>query len=373
MRRLALLAPPLLLLAACTAEEPVEVTDEDVEAIEQSIVNISALRWELVQAESRVASMCMQDEGFTVHDPLALVGNVIPNRFSGFASPYSRIPTVEQAGKFAFGEWVRWTDTDAALEMREDADYIAATADEQGYDDPSWLTEHDEFKAMGEDYAAAWREAWLGAERYEWDAEFQHAMEESDGAAEFDTDQPAFGGCELKTIQVVYGEPELFEREDGSSFWRKPGDEESPLTQVGDGEIYEELSVAYADEEQAFLDCLADRGQGDWEFDEMGWLPTSQYLSANLYGDTTETYLDGELEEVAELPDGIDASDPVAAEFAIALDFAECAEESGLRDGSEELWARLYVEQLIGGETEIYAQEQRIKDQLANAQDYIEG
>lgn len=374
MRRpaLALLSLPLL-LTACGGEEPVEVTDEDIEAIEQSIVNISTLSWELVQAESRVGAMCMQDEGFTVHDPIALFGNSIPNRFSGFASPYSRIPTVEQAEKFAFGEWVTWTDTDAALAMREDPDYIAATADEIGYDEPAWQVEHDEFEAMGEDYAAEWKEAWLGTERYEWDVEFQRAMEESDGGAAFDIEQPPFGGCELETIEIIYGEPELLEREDGSSFWLKPGSEESPLTQVGDGQIYEQLSIEYVDEEQAFLDCLADRGQGDWEFDEFGWLPVSQYITKNLYGDTTEVYLDDELEEVAELPDGIDTTDPVAAEFAIALDFAQCAEESGLREGSEELYARLYVEELIGGESEIYAQEQQVKDHLANAQAYIEG
>jgi len=376
MRRpaLALLSLPLL-LTACGGEEPVEVTDEDIEAIEQSIVNISTLSWELVQAEYRVGSMCMQDEGYTVHDPLALFGSTVPNRFTGFASPYARIPTVEQAEKFAFGDWVTWTDTDAALEMREDPDYLAATAEDQGYWEPAWDAEHEEFEAQGEDYTVAWEKAWKGTERYEYDQAFSEAMESSEDPAEVDLDleQPPFGGCELETIETVYGEPEKREFDDGSVAWLKPGNDESPLTQVGDGEIYGEMLDEYADEEDSFLDCLADRGYGEWEFSEIGWLATDQYITVNLYGDTTIAYEGDERVEVPELPDDLDTTDPVAAEFAIALDFAQCAEDSGLRDGSEELYARLYVEKLMPNQTEIYAQEQQVKDHLANAQAYIEG
>lgn len=374
MRRpaLALLSLPLL-LTACGGEEPVEVTAEDITAIEQSIVNISTLSWELVQAESRVGSMCMQDEGFTIHDPIALFGNSIPNRFTGFDSPYARIPTVEQAEKLAFGKWVTWTDTDAALTMREDADYLATIAEDQGYWEPAWDAEHEEFEAQGEDYAAAWEEAWKGTERYEYDKAFSEAMDAGEDPMEFDLDQPPFGGCELKTIEVVYGEPEEREFDDGSVVWLKPGSEESPLTRVGDGQIYGEMLDEYADEQDDFLNCLAERGYGEWEFDEIGWLGTDQYITANLYGDTSISYEGDERVEVPELPDGFDTSDPVAAEFAIALDFAQCAEASGLRDGAEELYARLYVEALMPNQTEIYAQEQQIKDQLANAQAYIEG
>lgn len=376
MRRpaLALLSLPLL-LTACGGEEPVEVTDEDIEAIEQSIVNISALSWELVQAEYRVGSMCMQDEGFTVHDPLALFGNAVPNRFTGFASPYARIPTVEQAEKFAFGDWVNWTDTDAAVAMREDPDYLAAHAEDQGYWDPVWDTEHEEFEAQGEDYTVAWEQAWKGAERYEYDKALSEAFESAADPADvdLDLDQPPFGGCELETIENVYGEPEKREDEDGRVSWLKPGNDESPLVQVGDGEIYGQMLEDYADEEDAFLDCLADRGYGEWEFDEMGWLETGPFITVNLYGDTTIAYEGDERVEVPELPDDFDTSDPVAAEFAIALDFAQCAEDAGLRDGAEERYARLYVERLMPNQTEIYAQEQQVKDHLANAQAYIEG
>ncbi|MEU6248027.1 hypothetical protein [Glycomyces sp. NPDC047010] len=376
MRRTALLpllALPLV-LTACGGEEPIEVTDEDIEAIEQSIVNISTLSWELVQVESRVASMCMQDEGFTVHDPIALFGNGIPNRFTGFASPYARIPTVEQAEKFAFGKWVTWTDTDAALTMREDADYLAAHAEEQGFWEPAWDAEHEEFKAQGEDYTTAWEQAWMGAERYEYQQAFSDAMDAGQDPMELDLEQPPYGGCELETIKVIYGEPEQVEFDDGTSAWTVPGgDNESPLVGVGDGEIYGEMLADYADEEDEFLVCLADRGYGEWEFDEMGWLDTDQYITVNLYGDESIVYEGDERVEVAELPDDFDTGDPVAAEFAIALDFARCAEDSGLRNGSEELYARLYVEKLMPGQTEIYTQEQAVKDQLARAQDYIEG
>ncbi|MQM27565.1 hypothetical protein [Glycomyces albidus] len=375
MRRsaLPLLVVPLV-LTACSAEEPVEVTDEDIVAIERSIVNISALGWELIQAESRVGSQCMQDQGFTVHDPIALFGNGIPHRFEGFHSPYSRIPTVEQAERFAFGEWVHQTESDAAVEMRADPDFLAINAEDDGWWDPAFDREREEFDAQGEEYAAAWSEAWKGTERYEYDQAFQEAMETAEDPTEVDLgEQPPFGGCELETIEIVYGGPESWESDDGQTNWTRPGREESPLTAIGDGEIYGLMAPEYAEEEQAFLDCLADRGYGAWEFDDHGYLPTGDYILKNLYGDTTEAYEGGELVEVAELPDDFDASDPVAAEFAIALDFAECAEDGGLHDGSEEMFARLSVEQLIGSEAEIYAHEQELKGLIENAQEYIEG
>jgi hypothetical protein len=57
----------------------------------------------------------------------------------------------------------------------------------------------------------------------------------------------------------------------------------------------------------------------------------------------------------------------------MALDFAECAEDAGLRDGPEGDWARMHVEQLIERETEVYAWEQEIEGYLANAQAHIAG
>jgi hypothetical protein len=48
----------------------------------------------------------MDDLGFDVHQPLALHGSAYPDRFEGFAAPYRRVPTVEQAEKFTFGQWV---------------------------------------------------------------------------------------------------------------------------------------------------------------------------------------------------------------------------------------------------------------------------
>lgn len=374
MRRsaLSLLAVPLL-LTACSAEEPVEVTDEDVTAIEQSLISISTLEWEIIQAEIRVGSLCMQDQGFTVHDPIALFGNGIPSRFDGFASPYSRIPTVEQAQKYGFGYWVTWTDSHAATEMSEDPDYLASRVADDGWWDPAFDVEREEFAALGEEYANEWNEAWRGTERFEYDQAFQEAMDAGEDPFEVDLgEQPPFGGCELETIEIVYGGPESYEN-DGETTWTRPRADASPLAAVGDGQVYGELSDRFADAEQAFLDCLEERGYGRWEFDEYGSLPVGDYITKNLYGDDTVAYEGDEEVEVAELPDDFDVSDPVAAEFTIALDFAECAEDGGLRDGTEEAYARRYAELLIGDQTEIYAYEQELKGYLENAQAHLEG
>lgn len=372
MRRL--LIPALagaLVLSACSEPEP-EVTEADVAAIEASLVNGSTLAWELTQAETRVASMCMQDEGFTVHDTSRLHGNMIPNRFEGFDAPYARIPTVAQAEKFGFGTWVQATDTDAALAMREDVDYLAFTADDMG-----WLLEaeaeddsYEEWQAMGEEYHEEWTVAFVGAERAAYDAAMSEAFEEADSDAEYEDidvgEQPPFGGCELETIEIVYGEPVHHEVE-GDEYWSKP-DTESPLTWIGDGELYAELSADYAEQEEDFLVCVGERGHGEWEFDDFGWLPTGSYLD-QLYGNGT-----GGMENVPPLTDEAeDAEDPVAYEFAMALDFAQCAEEAGLREGTDEAWARMSVAKVIDREAEVYAWEQRIEDYLANAQEYLAG
>jgi hypothetical protein len=376
MRRAAItLLAGAFALAGCSDPET-EVTAEDVTAIEASIVNGSALAWELSQAEGRVASMCMQDEGFTVHDSSALHGNTYPNRFEGFDAPYSRIPTVEQAQKFGFGIWVWASGSEEALAMREDLDFLAFTAEEQGWHDPAEDAAYAEWDATDEEYKEAWTLAFVGPERAAYEKAVSEAYEGADTPEEVeavDTEalgpQPPFGGCELKTIETVYGE--VFHREiDGEDYWSRP-DLESPLTWIGDGELYAELSNDYAAQEEDFLICVGERGYGEWEFDDFGGLPVSWYLE-QLYGGGS--YYEGMEEEVPPLTEEAeDASDPVTYEFAMALDFAECAETSGLREGSDEAWARMSVEKVIDRESEVYAWEQEIEEYLANAQDYIAG
>lgn len=368
MRRIAItLAVCSLPLTACTDREP-EATPDDIARIEQTLVNGSELSWELVQAEARVAGRCMEDRGFAVHHPFLLHGGMYPDRFEGFASPYSRIPTVAQAEEFAFGQWVFYTETPAAEAMRSDPDYLAFVADDMGWSDPAEDAAHEEWQAQEQEYRDAWEEAFYGPERYAFNQAMGEAYE-ADPDAEFEPGpQPPFGGCELETLEIVYDGPGHRET-DGEDGWFRPLPE-TPLTWVGDGTVYEELSARYADQEQDFLFCVEDRGYGEWEFDGLGWLPTAFYLQ-QLYAQVP----DGEGgPEIPPLTDGAeDAADPVAYEFAMALDFAECAAESGLRDGTEDAWARMYVERFLDRETEIYAWEQEIREYLANAQDHLAG
>ncbi|GAA2128441.1 hypothetical protein [Glycomyces algeriensis] len=373
MRRAAItLLAGAFAVAGCS-DPKTEVTAEDITAIEASIVNGSALAWELSQAEARVASICMQDEGFTVHNSSALHGNTYPNRFEGFDAPYSRIPTVEQAQEFGFGIWVWASESEEALAMREDLDFLAFTAEEQGWSDPAENAAYAEWDATDEEYKDAWTVAFVGPERAAYEKAMSEAYEGADTPEEVeavDTEalgpQPPFGGCELKTIETVYGE--VLHREiDGEDYWSRP-DLESPLTWIGDGELYAELSNDYADQEEDFLICVEDRGYGEWDFDDLGWLPTWQYL-----GQVEGSGVDDQGEELPPLPDDAEDADPVAFELAMALDFAECAEESGLREGSDEAWARMSVERVIDRESEVYAWEQEIEEYLANAQDYLAG
>ncbi len=361
IRRIAiLLLAGSLALTACAAENT-EASEDDIARIEQTLIRGSELSWELTQAESRVASMCMQNKGFTVHDPLKLIGNTIPYRFVGFQSAYTRIPNVEQAELFGFGMFVHFTDTDAAQEMSDNPGYLAYSAELDGWEDPDWDTGHEEFDAMDQEYQDDWMEAFLGPEGFAAD----QAAEESEETI----DEGPPGGCELETVEVIYGEVDESEDEDGIYLWQRP-QAETPLTEIGEEGFSAQFAEQHADQEAEFLACIDERGYGEWEFDGYGGLPVWDYLNlvyGQPYGLPSDPEVTPELTDEAE-----DTEDPVAYEFAMALDFAECAESEGLRDVEDE-WAHMYADPLLERETELYAWEKQIEEYLANAQAYIAG
>jgi hypothetical protein len=208
MRRIMITAiAGTLALTACS-ETPTEVTDEDIANIEQTLMHGSELSWELTRLETRIGRMCMEDKGFDVHDDNALHGSVTPGRFTGFNAPYARIPTVEQAEQFAFGEWIRWGDSPDAESMSNDPDYLAFTADDDGWWDPAWDESRKEWDKADEEYQRAWEEAFIGAERMAYEEEasklLEEAMENGEDIGEIDiASRPPFGGCELETIEAV--------------------------------------------------------------------------------------------------------------------------------------------------------------------------
>ncbi|WP_100444003.1 hypothetical protein [Glycomyces xiaoerkulensis] len=362
-----LLALPIL-LTACSGDDRRAVTADDIDRIERTLVNGSELAWELTQAEARVAQACMEDLGFTVHHPTRLHGRSIPHRFEGFSSPYTRIPLREHAEQWGFGVWML-TDPEMAAEIRENPEYLEAAASEQTWRDPASFEARERFDKSDEEYRREWLEAFAGPEKIAYEQEMNAAHEAGEDIAELDLEEPPYGGCELTTIEIVYGGPEHHEADDGRTWWSKPS-LESPLTWVGDGELYPELSAQYIDQERGSLDCVAERGHGEWAFDDFGGLPVDQYLW-QLYPDSPA--VQPPAENLPEPPPDA-PEDPAGAkeyEFAMALDFAECARSAGLRDGSEEAWARMYVERLIDRETEVYAWEQEIEEYLGNAQEYI--
>ncbi|GAB3660742.1 hypothetical protein [Glycomyces tarimensis] len=368
MRLPAALAAGALLLGACSDEGGTEVTAEEIARVEQTLAQGSELHWELTQTEARVAAACMEDFGFTVHDPLALHGNTIPHRFNGFHAPYERIPTIEQAAKFGFGQWMfHGLDPEQVEAVQQDPDYIAYTAADAGWDDDG-LEAHDRWMAMGEEYHREWRTAFLGQAG----AEYQEAM---NAASDEDFEEgdlpekPPFGGCELTTLEVVYGGPAEHEGDDGDVWYARPN-LESPLTWVADGAMYTELSADFRDQETDFLDCVDERGYGQWEFDEFGWLPTYDYFSLVYVGEPTSYPQPENLPEPpSDLPDEREALKQF--ELDMAMDFAECADTAGLREDADEAWARLHVEQLIDREAEIFAWEDQIDEYLTNAQEYL--
>ncbi|PRY55764.1 hypothetical protein B0I28_11277 [Glycomyces artemisiae] len=304
----------------------------------------------------------MQDLGFTIQHPFALNGGMVPDRFEGFASPYSKIPNVEQAESFGFGIWLYYTDTDSANEVAESPEYIAFAADELGWQDPSESKAIEEWAASDDAYQREWLESFMGAERLAFEENLQN---ESTNGLAF-SESAEFSGCELKSIEAVYGEPRYIQTESGG-VWSRPSIE-SPLTWVSDGDLYSQFSEVYAEEERDFLDCIERAGYGQWEFDEFGYLPIAAELS-QLYEGASES---STLSNIQRFADAGTPEELKELEFALALDFSRCAEASGLRGAPEDAWARMYVEYLLPREVEVYAWEEQVNEYLANAQKFLQ-
>ena len=228
-----------------------------------------------------------------------------------------------------------------------------------------------EWDAAGDDYQAEWIEAYTGSPAYI----------SSVKGPEADFEAPP-GGCWLTMIETIYGEPYIVESEDeGES---EGGDEEedssytathepSPAFRIEEFEDTGELLARLDGEDVAFETCLIDSGYEGWELGEEFYPPLWEYFG-KMYDPAHFEEYGEEGTEVPEGPEDVpsDFMGVLELERAMAVDFAACGRESGLREAVEQGWASMLVEAYQPIETDMVAWQEQMQGHLDKAQDYLQ-
>jgi hypothetical protein len=364
--------------AACTSDSGADpdgpAVEANAEAVAEAerlyqIVNQSAaIEDGLIEIEHRVTKRCLEDEGFSVHDPMKFQ----PTDYAAYSAggylssaPLRAIPTPEAAEQWGFGVWAEFVrdpgneDYAAELLTPEAMNAFGILPEEQyGLDTSEW-------DAQDADYQAAWIEAYTGAP----------AIISSVKGPEPDTEAPP-GGCWLAMVEIIYGEPHIveYEGEDGEEGGSYPATHApSPLYTIGELEESDELYTALEAEVVAFETCLIDGGYEGWELDESFYPPLWHYFGPMYDPAYFEEYGDDGV-EVPDAPEEVpgDFMGVLELERAMAADFAACGQESGLRRAIEEGWAAMLVEAYAPIETEMVGWQQEMQAHLDNAQDYLQ-
>lgn len=382
LRTLAATAAALGLLAvgACGGaggDEPSGPTVEagpeavaEAERLYQILMENRAIEDELTAIEHRVTKRCLEDEGFSVHDPMKFQeSNSAKYGASGYLSdaPIRAVPTAEAAEQWGFGVWVDFVNNpgneqyaDELLTPEARAAFDLVDAEDYGEPDSS------EWDAKGEEYQAAWIEAYSGSPA---------TMSEVKGPA-IDSEAPP-GGCWLQMVETMYGEPFMVEREaeDGEEAEAYPAAHEpNPLSTIEEFEDTGELVSRLDGEDVAFETCLIDSGYEGWELGDEFYPPLWEYFGKMYDPAYFEEYGDEEGTEVPDLPDDVpgDFMGVLELERAMAADFAACGEESGLREAVENAWAAMLVEAYQPLETDLVAWQEKMRGHLDKAQDYLQ-
>ncbi|WP_335987737.1 hypothetical protein [Glycomyces sp. MUSA5-2] len=358
------------LLASCSsgsaAEDPGGTAPgpgaiAEAERLYQIVNDSRATTDELTDIEQRVAKRCMEDEGFTVHYPPYFQESAFGTYgAAGYLTdaPVRAVPTPEAAEQWGFGVWTEFTyvDEDAAAELLTPEARIAFNLP----DLPTGPPDTSEWDAESDAYQADWIKAYTGAPAITSDLK----------GPEPDTTAPP-GGCWLAMVETIYGEPYMIES-DGESYpaTHRP----SPASTVEDFEDTGELSARLDGEIADFDACLAESGHEGWELGDDLYPPLWQYFGGMYDPAYFEEYGDEEGIEVPDLPDDApaDFAGVLDLERAMAVDFAACGQETGLRQAVEEGWAAMLVDAFAPIEADMTAWQEEMQAHLDAAQDYLQ-
>ncbi|MFG3340200.1 hypothetical protein [Glycomyces sp. NPDC048151] len=363
------------------AGEP-EVERLDYEEYEQQLTDTynesQRLSDELDEAEIRIVQACLEAQGFEIHDPYEL-GDTEPGERESFMDqpPYDWfLPSVEDAQRRGFWQWTSIEGYEHVEDGDElDAEWAAYQA-EIGWTTVVFEGEDEddlpEFFKQPEEEQYAWYvayggETWAAASySYLTGAEPEGGGDDAEGESAGPLPPE---GCQLEMLEAVYADA-IADMEEG---WTKHDLRPSPPN--GDWttmtERYEE---GVAEAEGDLLDCLAERGHEGWEFYD-GGLFVHSYLSEagdgeyplNSYPDAGTKWPD----PPSDVPDADDPQGWLDFERAMAVDFAECGDESGYRDAAVDSWQQAQLHYYLDVEGATFAWQEQMRELIAQAQDAI--
>ncbi|MEU5153179.1 hypothetical protein [Glycomyces sp. NPDC021274] len=398
----AALLTSLAALSACTEDAPEQEQPEEEARVDLVALldESDRLAKELYEIEPEVTRTCLEDAGFSVHDETALhqvmvIGVDEAGPQEHYYAFQDWLPESETAAEWGFGQWIWETGDDDLITEYHELRYP---------DEPEVVEEqppdNSAFEALDVEDQIAWYTAFMGEERmtYEdraWMLQHPDASQEElderrsaiepaedEGSVEGDMEiiPPKPGGCELSTIEALYGEPQLVEEEmeegvePGLAIYTWKYRPEEPAVPPTDLAFIEAETREASD---AFLTCATERGFGGWEFQDGTWLPLPQYFTEIYMGEAYEP-LEGPGDEVAapmpeapaDLPEDFEGKKAYEIEMAVA--FAECADEVQYR---EAVMAAVDAEELAAYtaiETELYAYQDGLREALKTAQDLLQ-
>ena len=417
-------ATVLALTAGCgmlgIGGEKDEASEEErlVEMLNES----SRIEAELSAAEWRVVQNCLEEAGFTVHEPW-MTESYEPEEVDSLTYGYpheSFILDAEEAATYGFGGWANapegWESSEAedyyAFQEEKYAEEEGESYEESEVDTSAWdaLTPEEQYgwyvAYQGAEYAEyangteqEYVEMMAGEEEMEGLSDEELAALEEEAAAEeedegeivveesTEDEEPMPGGCQLEMIEALYGEPtlveETYEGEDGKeeswSYWTS-GPENPAYTSET---MYEDIEAEYAAEmsdlQGKFIDCVTAAGYEGWEFTEYNGMPTWEFFDQLYYQNTSEEDRDMMMGtdssvEVPPLPE--DAGDTFeewkAYEIQMAVDFSTCGEEVGFVEPSEKAYDEANTKAYAAIEEDVYAWQEEMNDALSKAQELLD-
>jgi len=382
-------------LNACTADGNDGEKEQSAEETKVSLVDLlnenERLFAELYETEPKVTRACLEEQGFTVHDEMALYqSDTVGVDQGGLQEDHydfqNWLPETEMAAEWGFGHWLWRGD-------QYDEDLV-----EEEYPDNA------AFEALDAEAKIAWYTAYMGEAKMEYEdrawqlrnpdaseeeigrrrSEIQHV--EDDGGIEGDLEivPPDLGGCELTMIESLYGEPELVQEntemedgtvvEEGLAIYDWAYRPKAPAVPANDSEAIAADTAAATD---AFLTCVAERGFGEWQFVDDSWLPLPQYFDVVYYGELTPLEgmedPEGIADAMPEVPEDLpsDFEGKKAYEIDMAVAFAECADEAEYRETVMAAYDKAELAAYESIETELFTYQEELRNALATAQDLL--
>jgi hypothetical protein len=331
---------------------------------------------ELDEAESRIMQTCLEEQGFELHDPFELEARPAEERESFMDQPpYDWfLPTVKEARWRGFWQWT----SIGGYETVEGGDALDAEWSEF-QSDMGWTTlvlsdqddeELPEFFTQPEEDKYAWYVAFGGRA---WAESLHPELAGIEPQTSEDTEGPVMpppGGCELQMLEAVYGQAALADMDEN---WT-PGDLR-PDPPNGDWTaMTDRYTEGTADAEDDLLDCLDRRGYDGWEFYE-GQLSVHSYLSEAGDGEYALTsYPDAGTnwpDPPGDVPDLDDPQGWLDFERAMAVDFAECGDESGYRAAAVDAWQQAQLHYYLEVEGATFVWQNDMRDLITKAQEAL--